>query len=239
MVSSPSAPGTANPLHVGMLALPKMTQLDFTGPFEVFARFPNTIVHVVWKRPGPVETDRGLKIYADTAIAECPQLDIVFVPGGPGQSLVAEDSEVLEFVRMQASGARYVTSVCTGALVLGAAGLLEGHRATTHWAAKHVLPSYGATPSDGRVVVDGNLVTGGGVTAGIDFALTLAAEIFGPEVAQQIQLQIEYSPKPPFNAGTPETAPSAIVAALRERMRPLTETREAQAKQYRANDARR
>jgi cyclohexyl-isocyanide hydratase len=233
--SASSLPSANRPLRVGMLALPKMTQLDFTGPYEVFARMPHAQVHVLWKIVGPVETDRGLLIHADTPFEACPALDIVFVPGGPGQSLVMEDEEVLAFLRRQAEKARYVTSVCTGALVLGAAGLLQGYRATSHWAALHLLAAYGAKPIAERVVIDGNRVTGGGVTAGIDFGLKLAAEIYGPEVAQGIQLQIEYDPEPPFKAGSSRDAPAAVVSAVKDRMRPLIEKREAQAKLYRAN----
>jgi cyclohexyl-isocyanide hydratase len=227
-------PSADRPLLVGMLALPKMTQLDFTGPFEVFARMPHTKVHVLWKTIGLVETDRGLCILADTALADCPPLDIVFVPGGPGQALVMDDTEVLDFLRSQSAQARYVTSVCTGALVLGAAGLLNGYRATTHWAALPLLSAYGAKPIADRVVIDGNRVTGGGVTAGIDFGLRLAAEIFGLDTAQSIQLQIEYDPQPPFKAGSPGSAPASVVAAIKERMRPLIEQREADARRHAA-----
>ena len=151
----------------------------------------------------------------DTTLAECPPLDLLCVPGGPGVAALMEDAEVLDFLRRQASGARYVTSVCTGALVLGAAGLLRGKRATTHWASHDFLAAFGATPVRARVVRDGKLFTGGGVTAGIDFALTIAAEIAGPEAAQAIQLGIEYAPAPPFSAGSPESAPAAVLDAAR------------------------
>jgi cyclohexyl-isocyanide hydratase len=230
MVADRSASTSGAVLRVGMLMFPKMTQLDFTGPYELFVRMPNTVVHALWKTVGPVETDRGLKITADTALSACPPLDIVFVPGGPGQEGVMGDEEVLDFLRVQAGQARYLTSVCTGALVLGAAGLLKGRRATTHWAAHHLLPYFGAIPVKERVVVDGTLVTGGGVTAGLDFGLTLVAELFGKDVAQQLQLQIEYDPHPPLAAGGPELAPAQVLAAVQERLRPITESREATAR---------
>jgi len=149
------------------------------------------------------------------------------VPGGPGVNAMMEDSEVLGWLREQAAGARYVTSVCTGSLILGAAGLLRGRRATSHWGARDMLPAFGAIPTSGRVVRDGNLFTGGGVTAGIDFALTVAAELAGPEVAQAIQLQIEYAPAPPFDAGSPDTAPPAVLAAARSRGAAMRADREA------------
>jgi cyclohexyl-isocyanide hydratase len=205
------------PLTIGFLLFPRLTQLDFTGPFEVLSRLPGATVKLLWKQAGPVRSDTGLSMLADTALAEAPQLDIICVPGGPGVAALMEDAEVLEFLRAQASGARYVTSVCTGALVLGAAGLLRGKRATTHWASHDFLADLGAIPVQGRVVRDGKVFTGGGVTAGIDFALTIAAEIAGPEVAQAIQLQIEYAPEPPFNAGTPATAPAEVLAAAQAR----------------------
>ena len=174
------------------------------------ARLPGATTRLLWKEAGPVRSDTGMTILADTALADCPQLDLLCVPGGPGIAALMEDEAVLDFLRRQAPGARWVTSVCTGALVLGAAGLLKGRRATTHWASHDFLAALGATPVQARVVRDGNLFTGGGVTAGIDFALAIAAEIAGPEVAQAIQLQIEYAPAPPFAAGTPETAPEAV-----------------------------
>jgi len=156
----------------------------------------------------------------------CLPLDVICVPGGPGVAALMEDDRVLNFLRAQAETARFVTSVCTGALVLGAAGLLRGKRATTHWASRDFLAPLGAIPADGRVVRDGNLVTGGGVTAGIDFALTLVAELAGREVAQAIQLGIEYAPAPPFDAGTPETAPPAVLAAVRARTAGLRTSRQ-------------
>lgn len=215
------------PLEIGLLLFPRLTQLDLTGPFEVFSRLPDARVRLLWKTTDPVRADTGLGLLPDTALAECPQLDVVCVPGGPGVAAMMEDAEVLGFLRRQAAGARYVASVCTGALVLGAAGLLRGRRATTHWASHAFLAALGATPVQARVVRDGNLFTGGGVTAGIDFALTIAAEIAGAEVAQAIQLQIEYAPAPPFDAGLPETAPAEVLAAAQRRGAGMRAEREA------------
>ena len=204
-------------LTIGFLLFPRVTQLDLTGPFEVLSRLPGARIRTIWKEAGLVQADTGLGILSDTSFAECPALDIICVPGGPGVAALMEDEEVLSFIRRQAAGARYVTSVCTGALVLGAAGLLRSKRATTHWASHDFLAALGAMPVDERVVRDGNLFTGGGVTAGIDFALTIAAEVAGPAVAQAIQLQIEYAPSPPFAAGHPSSAPPEVVAAARTR----------------------
>lgn len=215
------------PLSIGFLLFPKLTQLDFTGPYEVMSRLPGAQVRLIWKEAGPVRADTGLTMLADTAMADCPQLDILCIPGGPGVAALMEDEAVLAFLRAQAPGLRYLTSVCTGALVLGAAGLLRGRRATTHWASHDFLAALGAVPVKERVVQDGNLVTGGGVTAGVDFALTIAAEVAGPEAAQAIQLQIEYAPAPPFDAGRPETAPSSVLAAAQARGAGMRAEREA------------
>lgn len=211
----------------GLLLFPRLTQLDMTGPFEVFSRVPGGKVHLVWKTRDPVRSDTGLAMLPDTAFADCPQLDVICVPGGPGVAALMEDEEVLAFLRAQAPGARYVTSVCTGALVLAAAGLLKGRRATTHWASHDFLAPLGAVPEQGRVVRDGKFVTGGGVTAGIDFALTLVAEMASPEIAQAIQLQIEYAPAPPFEAGSPATAPAGVLASAKARGATMRAEREA------------
>ncbi|MEJ0017775.1 MAG: DJ-1/PfpI family protein [Acetobacteraceae bacterium] len=213
--------------RIGMLLFPRMTQLDLTGPFEVFTRLPNAQVLLLWKTLEPVEADTGLRLLPYATLRDCPPLDVVCVPGGPGVNALMEDPEVLDWLRRQAAEARYVSSVCTGSLVLGAAGLLRGKRATSHWGARDMLAAFGAIPTDGRVVRDGNLFTGGGVTAGIDFALTIAAEIAGPAAAQAIQLQIEYAPSPPFTAGTPETAPPDVVATARARGAAMRREREA------------
>src|SRR5437868_6105508 len=203
------------PFHIGLLLFPDITQLDLTGPYEVFIKFPAAKVHLIWKTRAPVTAGGGMRIVPDMTFAECPQLDLICVPGGAGMNALLNDAETLDFIHAQASGARYVTSVCTGALVLGAAGLLKGKRAATHWMSREMLSAFGATPVNERVAIDGMVITGGGVTAGIDFALTVAAQAFGPELAQAIQLSIEYDPHPPFDAGTPERAEPALVEKVR------------------------
>ena len=214
-------------LRIGMLLFPRMTQLDLTGPFEVFTRLPDAQVLLLSKTLEPVEADSGLRLLPYATLRDCPQLDVICVPGGPGVNALMEDAEVLDWLRRQSEQARYVSSVCTGSLVLGAAGLLRGKHATSHWNSHDMLPAFGAIPTEGRVVRDGNLFTGGGVTAGIDFALTMVAELAGAQVARAIQLQIEYAPVPPFDAGTPEAAPSDIVRAARARGAAMRKEREA------------
>jgi cyclohexyl-isocyanide hydratase len=210
---------------IGMLLFPRLTQLDLTGPYEVLARLPNGKVHLVAHSLDPVVTDRGLTILPTTTFATCPPLDVIVVPGGPGQQALMDDEAVLEFLRVQARHAQYITSVCTGSLVLGAAGLLRGKRATSHWAAIDHLPLLGAVPVKEKVVVDGNVITGAGVTSGIDFALALAAILEGENVAREIQLQIEYDPAPPFDSGSPAAASSETLAAVRARLEKLNEER--------------
>lgn len=203
-------------MNVLMLLYPDLTQLDLTGPWEVLSRSPELHLDLVWKTTDPVIANQGLKLLPTASFADAPQADILFVPGGPGQLPLMDDAETLAFLRRQAEGARYITSVCTGSLVLAAAGLLKGRRATCHWMSLEQLRHFGAEPVEARVVIDGNRITGGGVTSGIDFALTLTAELFGEERAQAIQLGMEYDPKPPFAGGTPRTAPAGIVAAMRD-----------------------
>lgn len=205
-------------LQIGLLAFPGVQQLDLTAPYEVFASLPGVEVHIVAAHRAPVRSATGLMLAPTITCAECPALDVICIPGGVGVNALMQDEAILAFVRGQAARARYVTSVCTGALVLGAAGLLKGRRATTHWAALDLLEAFGATPVAERVVRDGNLVTGGGVTAGIDFALTLAAELFGREEAERVQLALEYAPSPPFDSGTPDRAAPAVLAAAREKL---------------------
>jgi cyclohexyl-isocyanide hydratase len=216
---------TDNRITVGLLLFPEMTQLDMTGPYEVFASMPRTTVEVVWKTLEPVTTGGGLRMLPTTTIAACPRLDVICVPGGPGQVALMQDAEVLDFLRKQAETCRFVTSVCTGSLVLGAAGLLRGYRATCHWLSLDQLALLGATPVAERIVMDRNRITGGGVTSGIDFALFVAAQLFGEEVAKEIQLRIEYDPAPPFNSGSPRTAEPALVAALSARLKDRQEAR--------------
>lgn len=217
-------------MMIGMLIFPAMTQLDFTGPYEVFAQIPGCEIRVIAKTLQPVAAKGGLRFIPDTTIEEAPPLDLVFVPGGPGVGALLEDRQVLEFLRRHAQNAKYVTSVCTGALVLGAAGLLKGYRATTHWLSLDLLPVFGATAATDRVVIDRNRITGGGVTAGIDFALTVAAEIAGEEAAKSIQLLIEYNPAPPFACGHPSTADRTIVETVRSARAPMQEARVQQAR---------
>ncbi|SAK64806.1 DJ-1/PfpI family protein [Caballeronia hypogeia] len=207
-------------LNIGLLLFPRVQQLDMTGPYDVFAHMADTRVQLVAKTRDPVKSSAGMILTPDASFADCPSLDVLCVPGGSGVGDLMEDDETLAFIREQAAGARYVTSVCTGSLVLGAAGLLRGKRATTHWAFHSLLAELGAIPVQARVVRDGNLLTGGGITAGIDFALTLAAELVGEHEAQAIQLQMEYAPAPPFDAGDPTRAPADVVSAVRERSAP-------------------
>ena len=208
------------PLQIGLVIFPRVTQLDLTGPVQVFSSVPGAKVHLIWKRIEPVASDSVLTLTPTTTFADCPQLDVVCVPGGLGTDDMINDDEMLAFLRQQASGAKYVTSVCTGSLVLGAAGLLKGYRAATHWTAMDFLREFGATPTNTRVCIDRNRVTGGGVTAGIDFALTLVSLLVDRRMAEAIQLRIEYNPAPPFNAGSPDTAPPEILALMKERNAP-------------------
>jgi cyclohexyl-isocyanide hydratase len=208
----------SEPLQIGLLLFPKVTQLDFTGPLQVFASLPGAKIHLIWKRIEPVASDSVLTLTPTVTFADCPQLDVICVPGGMGTDDLVNDEETLDFLRAQATNAQYITSVCTGSLVLGAAGLLQGFRATTHWSAMQYLPAFGAAPTKTRVCVDRNRITGGGVTAGIDFALTLVSILTDRKTAEAIQLRLEYNPAPPFNAGSPDTAPPEVLAFLKERI---------------------
>lgn len=207
----------SEPLQIGLLVFPKLTQLDLTGPLQVFSGVPGAKVHLIWKRIEPVPSDAVLTLTPTITFADCPQLDVICVPGGAGTDDMVNDEEVLDFLRRQSAAAKYVTSVCTGALVLGAAGLLKGYRAVTHWAAMDYLAPYGAIPTRTRVCVDRNRITGGGVTAGIDFALTMVSHLVDRQTAEMIQLRLEYNPAPPFNAGSPDTAPPDVLALMRAR----------------------
>jgi cyclohexyl-isocyanide hydratase len=204
-------------LRIGMLLFPELTQLDLTGPYEFLHRIPDSETHLLWKDVNPIRAQGGLTMVPSTTLRECAALDIVFVPGGFGNVPLLNDDEVLSFLARQGKGARYVTSVCTGALVLGAAGLLDGYDAATHWAYMDLLPAFGARPVNRRVVVDRNRVTAGGVTSGIDFGLRLVAEICGEPLARGMQLGLEYNPDPPFQSGHPDVADPAIVARVRAR----------------------
>jgi cyclohexyl-isocyanide hydratase len=213
-------------LQIGSLLFEGVDQIDLTGPFEVLSRLPNSTYRLYGKTAETVRDLKGLRLTPDATLAEAPALHVLHVPGGFGQEALMEDAEVLDWIRRQATGARSVFSVCTGALLCGAAGLLKGRRATTHWASFHLLPFFGAIPVNQRVVVDGNWVFAAGVTAGIDGALRLAAELRGDEAAQAIQLYMVYAPEPPFDSGTPETAPAAILEQARDSVRGITAQRE-------------
>ncbi|MEW8507183.1 MAG: DJ-1/PfpI family protein [Candidatus Thiodiazotropha sp.] len=201
-------------IQIGFLIFPQMTQLDVTGPAEVLSRIPGAKINMIWKNLEPVGADAGFSINPTTTLDNCPDLDVICVCGGLGVVSLLEDEEVLEFLRRQAEKAQYVTSVCTGSLLLGAAGLLRGYKSACHWAFREKLRDYGAEPAKERVVRDRSRISGGGVTAGIDFGLTLAAEIAGEEFAKTIQLFVEYDPAPPFDCGSPEKAGSSRVEAV-------------------------
>lgn len=216
----------ARPLRIGGLLFPGLDQADFTGPFEVLSRVPNSEFLVLGPDRSPVRDGRGLVLTPQLGFAEAPALDVLLVPGGAGVNALMENEPTLDFLRRQAAGARLVLSVCTGALLLGAAGLLRGRRSTTHWASHHLLPLFGAIPVDERVVVDGTLITAAGVTSGLDGALRAAALLRGDQAAQEIQLYMEYAPAPPFDSGSPQTAPAAVLASVQDSLHDLTRERE-------------
>lgn len=221
-------------LQIGSLLFEGLDQIDLTGPFEVMSRIPNSTYRIYSKTGRPVRDIRGLRLTPDAVLVDAPPLDVLHVPGGFGQEAMMEDEDVLAWIRQQAAGACSIFSVCTGALICGAAGLLKGRRATTHWASFHLLPFFGAIPVNERVVVDGSYVSAAGVTAGIDGALRLAAELRGDDAARTIQLYMAYAPEPPFNSGTPETAPPAILQQARQSVQDLTAQREATARRISA-----
>jgi cyclohexyl-isocyanide hydratase len=215
------------PFRIGFLLFARLTQLDFTGPYEILSRMPGAEMHLAAKSLAPVSDERGLWLQPTVTLDACPALDLVCVPGGAGVNAAMGDAAILAFLRRTAAGARYVTSVCTGSLVLGAAGLLRGRRAAGHFLSRDMLRAFGAEPAAERVVVDGNLITGGGVTAGIDFALAVIDEVCGRETAETIQLQVEYDPRPPFEAGAPERASPAVLARVRRLAEPMLRERAA------------
>jgi len=204
--------------NVGFVIFPELTQLDFTGPLQVLAKLPQSTMHIAAKTLEPVPSDCGLGLVPTCTFEVCPPLDLICVPGGAsGVARAIGDRDTIEFVRRQAERAKYITSVCTGAFVLGVAGLLRNRRATTHWGYTSLLPLVGATYEKARIVKDGSLITAGGVTSGIDFGLSIVAEIAGIEAAQGIQLGIEYDPTPPFDAGSPDRAPASVKATVSAR----------------------
>ena len=214
------------PISVAFLLFPNVTQLDLTGPAQVLSRLGNVTLDLVWKDREPVRTDAGFAIMPTTTFADVPRADILCIPGGMGVTEVIADDAAMAWVRAIGAEARWVTSVCTGSLILGAAGLLKGYRAATHWSWREYLAMFGAEMVPERVVVDRNRVTGGGVTAGIDFALTLMAEVRSAEFAKAVQLSLEYDPAPPFDAGSPEKAGPELVATYQRRVAQLAPDRE-------------
>lgn len=221
-------------LRIGSLVFDGMDQIDLTGPFEVFARLSNSSYQLYGKSMTAIRDIHGLVLHPDATLDAAPQLDLLHVPGGFGQEALMDDHEVLAWLTRQAEGARCVFSVCTGALLLGAAGLLVGRRATTHWASFDLLPLFGAVPVDERVVIDGRFVFAAGVTAGIDGALRVAAEVRGDDEAQGIQLWMQYAPEPPFSSGTPATAPAPVLAAARAEIADISRRRETTARRIAA-----
>jgi cyclohexyl-isocyanide hydratase len=213
------------PFHIGLLLYPDLTQLDLTGPAQVLSRAPGVKMHYVWKTLAPVPSDAGLSLMPTDTFNDCPQLDLICVPGGAGQTALMSDEETLNFLRKQAEKAKYVTSVCTGSLLLGAAGLINGYKSACHWMWREYLPAFGAIPVNARVVKDRNRISGGGVTAGIDFALTVVAEIWGEETAKTIQLFLEYNPQPPFDCGSPERAGPELVAKTKKQLESFASAR--------------
>jgi cyclohexyl-isocyanide hydratase len=212
---------------IGLLLFPKITQLDLAGPYEVFCRMPGAAVHLLWKDTQPIRSEWGLELRPDTTFEDCPALDVFCVPGGGGVFELLGDDMLIDEVRAIAKRSSFVTSVCTGAFLLGAAGLLAGKRATTHWASRDLLRGFGAIPDESRIVVDGNLITSGGITSGIDFGLHLAAQLVGVEQAKEIQLAMEYDPAPPFASGSPRVAEPAILARFSEGIRERQQRRAA------------
>jgi|SRR5579871_2732170 len=227
MQQSPESPASPSPFLVVFALFPRVTQLDFTGPFEIFSRLPHARCVLASSAGGAIEADGGMTFIGVVRLADVPRCDLLCVPGGFGTVDALGDALYVSSLRRLATGARYVTSVCTGSLLLGAAGLLRGKRAACHWAWRDLLPAFGATPDEGRVVRDGSLITGGGVTAGIDMALTVAAEIAGRDYAEAVQLAVEYAPAPPFDSGSPRNARGEIVAAARARLERVRAQRDA------------
>jgi cyclohexyl-isocyanide hydratase len=236
VVSERPAPQiTTRPLSVGCLIFPQMDQIDFTGPFEVLSRMPDTTVHVLGKELAPIRDVQGLQLTPDARITEARIFDVLLVPGGYGQQALMHDAEVLGLIRKQVHSERILFSVCTGALLCGAAGVLTGRQVTTHWAARPLMSYYDAILADARVVVDGNIISAAGVTAGLDAALVLVSLLRGDAAAQEIQLAIEYAPNPVFHSGTPESAPAEVLESFRRKYNPVGSARETEALRYAKN----
>ena len=226
---------SVRPLSVGCLIFEQMDQIDFTGPFEVLSRMPDTTVQIIGKELSPVRDVQGLRLSPDIKIAEAVLFDVLLVPGGYGQQVLMHDEEVLGLIRKHVQGEKLLFSVCTGALLCGAAGVLMGRRVTTHWSARHLIPYYGAVLADARVAVDGRIISAAGVTAGLDAALVLVSLLRGDAAAQEIQLAIEYAPDPIFHSGTPESAPAEVLKSFQERYEPIGTARDTKAIHYAAN----
>lgn len=216
----------SQPFHIGMLLYPHLTQLDLTGPAQFLSRAPGAKMHYVWKTIEPIPSDAGLSLMPTDTFESCPPLDMICVPGGAGQTQLMTDQPTLDFLKRQGDQAKYVTSVCSGSLLLGAAGLLKGYKSACHWMYREYLPAFGAIPVNARVVKDRNRISGGGVTAGIDFALTVIAEIWGDEQAKAIQLFLEYNPQPPFDCGSPEKAGPELVEKAKTALKAAIANRE-------------
>ena len=219
-------------LSVGCLIFERMDQIDFTGPFEVLSRMPDTTVQIIGKELSPVRDVQGLRLSPDMSIAEAGLFDVLLVPGGYGQQALMNDEQVLGLIRKHVENERLLFSVCTGALLCGAAGVLIGRQVTTHWSARHLMPYYGAVLADARIVVDGNMISAAGVTAGLDAALVLVSLLRGDAVAQEIQLAIEYVPNPIFHSGTPESAPEEVRESFQKKYQPIGSAREKEAIRY-------
>ena len=227
---------SARPLSVGCLIFERMDQIDFTGPFEVLSRMTDTTIQILAKGAAPIRDVQGLRLSPDISIAEAGLFDVLLVPGGHGQQALMHDEEVLGLICKQVRAERLLFSVCTGALLCGAAGVLAGRQVTTHWSTRHLMRYYGAVLVDARVVVDGNLISAAGVTAGLDGALALVSLLRGDAAAQEIQLAIEYAPNPIFQSGTPESAPAGVLESFQKKYEPIGTARETEAVRYAAAD---
>jgi cyclohexyl-isocyanide hydratase len=223
---------TTRPLSVGCLIFERMDQIDFTGPFEVLSRMPDTTIQIIGKEVLPVRDVQGLRLSPDLSIAEAGLFDALLVPGGYGQQALMHDEEMLELIRKHVQKEKLLFSVCTGALLCGAAGVLAGRRVTTHWSARYLMPHYGAVLANARVVVDGNIISAAGVTAGLDAALVLVSLLRGDTAAQEIQLAIEYAANPIFHSGTPESAPADVLKSFQKKYEPIGTARESEALRY-------
>ena len=228
---------TTQPLGVGCLIFARMDQIDFTGPFEVLSRMPDTSIQIIGKEVAPVRDVQGLRLLPDTSIADAELFDVLAVPGGYGQQALMQDEEVLELIRRHVQKEKLLFSVCTGALLCGAAGVFAGRQVTTHWSARHLMPHYGADLVDARVAVDGNIISATGVTAGLDAALVLVALLRGDAAAQEIQLAIEYAPNPVFHSGSPESAPPEVLESFQRKYGPIGSAREAEALRHAVSGA--